>query len=176
MSQFRFRRRPLGARPSRYGLVSLALALGLAAGAGIFLDSGERIVEGRAYAIDGDTIRLNDTRIRLKGIDAPELEQTCLRGGQKYSCGEEARNALIALILRRNVKCRLSGRDRYRRLLGRCSVEDKDIGARLVEQGWAFAYGGYTWEEASARHRSAGLWAGSFEYPREWRSKYKHSY
>jgi endonuclease YncB( thermonuclease family) len=31
------------------------------------------LVEGRAFVIDGDTIKINDERIRLHGIDAPEI-------------------------------------------------------------------------------------------------------
>ncbi|MBF9232104.1 thermonuclease family protein [Microvirga sp. BT350] len=130
------------------------------------------MLDGRAYAVDGDTIRLRDTRIRLKGIDAPELDQTCLKAGQSYPCGEQARNALIAIILKQQVECRLSGRDRYKRPLAHCAVGGKDIGARMVEEGWAVAYGGYAGEEALARRRSAGLWAGTFEYPRDWRRKH----
>jgi endonuclease YncB( thermonuclease family) len=169
MFQPRFRHRPFPPRSSRRGLVSLILALGLAVGASVFLKPDERSMEGRAYAIDGDTIRLNDMRIRLKGIDAPELEQTCVKAGQPYFCGEEARNALIAIILKHQVTCRMSGRDRYRRPLARCSAEGKDIGGQLVEAGWALAYGDYTFEEAQAKRRSVGLWAGSFDSPRDWR-------
>ncbi|NIX76941.1 thermonuclease family protein [Microvirga terricola] len=174
MFQSRFPRRPFAARSSHRGLASLVLALGLAAGANLLLSPKEP-AEGRAYAVDGDTIRINEMRIRLKGIDAPELEQTCVRAGQPYLCGEEARNALVAILLKQQVECRLSGRDRYRRSLARCTVEGKDIGARLVEEGWAVAYGGYTWEETRARHRAVGLWAGSFDYPREWRRKHGRS-
>ena len=36
-------------------------------------------IVGSAYVIDGDTIKINDTRVRLNGIDTPESQQTCNR-------------------------------------------------------------------------------------------------
>ena len=46
---------------------------------------------GTARVIDGDTISIADTRIRLWGIDAPEREQTCAgRNGDTYECGRDA--------------------------------------------------------------------------------------
>ena len=45
------------------------------------------LVEGTAFVIDGDTIEINEERIRLHGIDAPELAQRCTEGGHLYPCG-----------------------------------------------------------------------------------------
>jgi endonuclease YncB( thermonuclease family) len=67
------------------------------------------------------------------------------------------------------ITCRIEGRDRYRRALATCSLDGDDIGAWLVEQGWAVGYRDYEREEARARSRSAGLWAGTFQRPVEWR-------
>lgn len=136
----------------------------------IALKPNGRSLEGRAQVTDGDTIRIGDARIRLKGIDAPEMDQTCSRGGRSYRCGETARRALIDLISGDAVKCNAAGRDRYQRILARCSVQGSDIGARLVEEGWAVSYGrDYNLQETRARSRSAGLWAGEFERPQDWR-------
>jgi endonuclease YncB( thermonuclease family) len=151
-------------------LSSLVLALGLAAGAWVALEPAGRSLKGRAYAVDGDTIRIGDSRLRLKGIDAPELRQTCRRSRQTWFCGEAARDALIGMILNHQVQCRSSGRDRYKRLLVYCTVDGQDLNRRLVEEGWAVAYDReYRAEEAGARHRAAGLWAGEFERPQDWR-------
>ena len=128
-------------------------------------------MQGRASAVDGDTLRLNDNRIRLKGIDAPELGQSCTGGdGRSYSCGQTARRALVDLMAGQTVRCRAAGRDRYQRILARCTVSGADLGTRRVEQGWAVSYGrDYEREEARARSGQAGLWAGAFERPQEWR-------
>ena len=130
------------------------------------------MLQGQAYATDGDTIRIGDARLRLKGIDAPEMRQTCSRSGQSYSCGEAARDALVNLIGNQPVQCRASGRDRYQRVLAFCTAGGRDLNARMVEEGWAVTYGrDYEAEEARARRLSAGLWAGEFERPQDWRRR-----
>lgn len=166
--RFRSRR----SRPS--GITSLILALALAGGVWLVLKPSGRALEGRAQVTDGDTIRIGETRIRLKGVDAPEMEQRCSRSGRSYACGETARQALIGLVSGETVRCRASGRDRYKRVLARCTVDGRDIGAQLVEAGWAVSYGrDYDSEEARAQRRSAGLWEGDFERPQSWRRQHR---
>lgn len=53
---------------------------------------------GTADVVDGDTLRINDTRVRLVGMDAPEMGQLCRFGGTPSDCGERAKKALSALI------------------------------------------------------------------------------
>ena len=118
---------------------------------------------------DGDSLAFGEEKIRLLGIDAPEFGQVCLRDGAEYACGRTARDALSRLIGGRVVVCTGRQRDRYSRLLASCRVGDADIGRGMVALGWAVAYGDYTEEEQAAREGGAGLWAGSFERPREWR-------
>nr|WP_281399840.1 thermonuclease family protein [Microvirga zambiensis] len=139
------------------------------------LKPSDRSLEGRAQVTDGDTIRIGEARIRIKGIDAPEMEQRCSRAGRAYACGEASRRALIDLVSGEIVRCRAAGRDRYQRILARCSVNAKDIGARMVEDGWAVSYGrDYDPEEIRARSRSVGLWEGEFERPQDWRREHSH--
>src|SRR5215211_3174989 len=128
-----------------------------------------RGIEGGAHIIDGDSLRVQGVEIRLKGVDAPEMHQVCSRAGQAYRCGEVARRALQARIADRPLACRIEGRDRYARSLARCRVGGQDLGAWLVREGLAVGYRDYEAEEASARGRSAGLWAGEFDRPSVWR-------
>jgi endonuclease YncB( thermonuclease family) len=154
------------------GLPSLVLALAFAGGAVFLFKPNSPSLEGRVHVVDGDTIHLDEAKIRLKGIDAPEMAQSCLRSGRSYACGDQARQALIELVSGSRVQCRASGRDRYRRILARCTANGSDIGARMVEDGWAVSYGrDYEPEEARAAGRGAGLWSGEFERPQDWRRR-----
>ena len=50
------------------------------------------LLQGEARAIDGDTLQVGDTRLRLHGIDAPELRQTCEdNSGEAWACGRRLR-------------------------------------------------------------------------------------
>jgi endonuclease YncB( thermonuclease family) len=128
-----------------------------------------RNVTGEAVINDGDTITLKGERIRLRGIDAPEYHQTCEKGGATYACGRAAREALARLAGSGAIECSGWERDRYDRLLAVCRSGAVDLNRRLVEDGWAIAYGDYADAEQSARERHVGLWAGTFERPRDWR-------
>lgn len=125
---------------------------------------------GVARVADGDSLSLGGERIRLWGIDAPELSQTCRRQGQDYPCGRLARDALRRLTEGRQISCEGWQRDRYQRLLADCSASGVDLSASQVAAGWAVAYGGYLLEEARARNAGLGLWQGEFERPSDWRA------
>lgn len=121
---------------------------------------------------DGDTLTLNGEKVRLLDIDAPELRQTCRIARRQYACGERSRDALIALVGQRPVTCAATRRDRYRRLLGDCRAGGVSLNLAQIEAGWAVAYGSKLKpEEAEARRDGVGIWAGTFEEPREWRQK-----
>jgi endonuclease YncB( thermonuclease family) len=101
------------------------------------------VIIGGARVIDGDTIDIAGARIRLKGIDAPELEQTCTdRRGEEWACGKAATRELRAHVQRQELTCDTRGLDQYRRVLAICSLPDgTDINAWMVRQGWAVASG-----------------------------------
>jgi len=83
---------------------------------------GEATLSGKAYAYDGDSIFFGrKVEVRLTGIDAPELAQTCHDGvGALWPCGKAAREALRRMIQGRTLHCTIEGKDKYRRLLGVC--------------------------------------------------------
>lgn len=126
-------------------------------------------MSGRARIVDGDTLVIDGKRIRLTGIDAPELRQVCRRGGQDWPCGTEARGRLRALIGAEQTTCAVDGTDRYARLLAVCSARNVDLNAAMVAAGYAVAFGNYAAEEDTARRGRLGLWAGTFDAPRTWR-------
>lgn len=128
--------------------------------------------QGAAVVNDGDSITLGAERIRLIGLDAPEFDQSCRKNGGDYPCGRMARNALTSLIAGKPVACAGWQRDRYGRLLASCTANGQDLNRKMVESGWAVSYGDFEAEEATARQRGAGLWAGSFDRPRDWRSQH----
>ncbi len=69
--------------------------------------------------------------------------------------------------------CEDLGRDRYKRIIGRCTVADEDMGEWMVSEGLALAYRRYSLDyvdqEADARAARRGIWAGEFVKPWEWR-------
>jgi endonuclease YncB( thermonuclease family) len=132
----------------------------------------QRDITGAAEAVDGDSIRLNGEDLRLKGLDAPELFQTCRVSGRETACGREARAALRKLLTSGLTTCIGGERDRYSRLLVVCRVRGVDINAAMVRDGQAVSFGSYQSEEAEAKAAYRGLWAGEFERPRDWRLRH----
>ena len=130
-------------------------------------------VAGTATVIDGDTLEIHGQRIRLHGIDAPESRQLCRLDGKPWHCGRDAANALAEKIDRRPVTCEDLGRDRYKRIIARCTVAGEDLEKWMVANGWALAYRRYSLDyvdqEAEAQAARRGIWAGEFVKPWEWR-------
>ena len=119
-------------------------------------------IVGKAWVIDGDTIEIAGTRIRLDGIDAPESDQPCTDPqGKPWQCGRAATRELRAHIRSRELTCNARAFDRYRRVLAVCALPDgSDINAWMVRQGWAVAYGFakvYEFEEAQAQEAERGI-------------------
>ena len=153
-----------------YRLVAFALAVGFISIGGSVYGSGRSQapsgpITGDVRVIDGDTIVVGDTRIRLEGIDAPETAQTC---GRKWfgswPCGTAATEALAKLIGSKPVRCEPRGLDKYGRTLATCFVDGHDINAQMVRQGYAWAFvrysTSYVREEAAARAEGLGIWQG----------------
>ena len=122
-------------------------------------------------------LRLNEERIRLNGIDAPETGQRCRNGnGKAYRCGAVAAEALDRfLAASRPTRCEFVERDRYGRFVGDCYRADgASVSEYLVRNGFAldyvkYSHGKYSKEEAKAKNEKAGLWSGEFTPPWEWR-------
>lgn len=137
--------------------------------------SAESVV-GHPKIIDGDTVVIGDTIVRIAGIDAPESDQSCLRdNGHRWNCGKAAATALQQAIGKRTISCNGTERDKYGRLLAACRRGREDIGAYLVNRGLALAYLRYedTYEEQqqTAKKYRRGIWSGTFDDPEQHREQ-----
>ncbi|MHC3940176.1 thermonuclease family protein [Paenochrobactrum sp. BZR 588] len=126
---------------------------------------------GIAIVIDGDTIILSNQRLRLKGIDAPEIKQTCQINNQAQACGVTAKQALQRKIARQAIHCTSTARDKYKRFLAICYLDQTELNQWMVEQGYAISYYDYPAQEHEARLNKRGIWAGKFERPQDWRKR-----
>lgn len=131
---------------------------------------------GKPRIIDGDTIEIAGTPIRLYGIDAPEAGQTCEADSRIWHCGSNAEFALAEMIGGNWVACRTRGVDSAQRILGICHLagfEGPEINRRMVSEGWALADpltgSGYSGTESAARRAGFGIWRSHFVVPWEWR-------
>lgn len=121
--------------------------------------------------IDGDTLRLGKTTIRIYGIDAPELSQTCTRkNGKIYACGKHARNALTDFASSGRVRCDTIAKDVYGRTVAKCYAGADDLAQSMAATGNAVAIAKeYQPAEQTAQQKNIGLWQGKFTLPAEWR-------
>ena len=101
-------------------------------------------LSGKARVTDGDTIRFGETRVRLFGIDAPEIKQTCDFEDKTWNCGIEARIALVKMIAEQEVSCEKKDKDRYGRIIAVCMAGGVNLNALMVREGWALAYRKYS--------------------------------
>lgn len=179
--QFGRRRRgmPRFAGLALVGLVLCGLALFQTWQGGALIAPAPSPALAAVRAVDGDTLSAQDQgkaqRIRLSGIDAPELSQTCRNAqGRSWSCGMAARSHLAGLVGRGYVTCTRRGEDRYGRMLATCAATGvPDIGDAMVRAGYAVNYSRYTSDYASAEREARaarrGLWQGEFDNPEDWR-------
>jgi endonuclease YncB( thermonuclease family) len=128
--------------------------------------------------LDGDTVEIRGIKVRLEGIDAPEVNQFCLDDkSQPRECGKGVRDRLIEKSAGRSWTCHVSGQDVYRRSLAFCYVGGEDIQRWMVRSGFALSFRRYSHaydaDEATAREAHAGLWSGAFIAPWDWRSRNK---
>ena len=129
----------------------------------------------RARVIDGDTLALGSRHVRLWGIDAPELAQTCANQfGLRYHCGAEARDWLAAFLSDQLVRCETKKTDSYGRDIATCQTTNGvDIARSIVLAGYAVAYTRYTdrykADEIHARSAKTGIWRGQFTPPEQYR-------
>ena len=138
----------------------------------------EKIIEGKAKIIDGDTIHIGKNKIRLHGIDALEINQTCTIKEKTWECGIESYLALKSIILNNKVQCEIIDVDQYKRLIGKCFVNKIYINQYMVQNGWAIPYRYYSLDfiddEEAGKNNKAGIWKGKFLEPYLFRKQQKN--
>lgn len=163
---------PPSAEPSARRLLAalavpaLALLTGLQAPPARAGEAAPRTVSGPATVVDGATLDLGGRRLRLYGIDAPDLDQTCSDGHERdYACGHAAAEALTARIGGESVTCEPRGSDGT----ALCRRDGEDLAAWMVANGYAIADrstpAAYEAQDRRAWGRRVGLWSGVFEIP-----------
>lgn len=106
------------------------------------------------HITDGDTIRFGPARVRLYGIQAPEMDTPD---------GPRARAALVAIIGTGEVVCQDTGDRSYRRVVARCfDAQGRDLSEQMVREGWAtdwprFSRGRYALAQGIAFIEGRGL-------------------
>lgn len=103
---------------------------------------------------DGDTFRFGALRVRIWGVDAPELETRF---------GPSARDQLARLVANRRVTCRDTGKRSYDRIVAQCwNWQGEDIAAAMARSGWAvdwptYSGGRYQPDQQAAQRDHAGV-------------------
>ncbi len=93
-------------------------------------------LRGPAYVVDGDTVVVRKTQIRLFGIDAPEMD---------HPYGKQAKWALVSLCRGQSVTVEFVAQDSYGRTVGRCYLQDgRDLSAEMVKLGMAIDWPKYS--------------------------------
>lgn len=147
-------------------IVIIALIFSFNQGFNAFLPQqnlGKELTGKVSKVIDGDTIELlakenpyhhiTKLKIRLYGIDAPELKQ---------AYGKEAKEYLSALVLKQEVSLIIENKDKYDRFVSTLFLKGQDINKEMVKNGYAHAYESfskkYLAEQANAKIFKLGLW------------------
>ena len=129
---------------------------------------------GTIRVIDADTIDVGGERVRLYGLDAPEIGQPCDLAGQTIDCGRWVSGLVKARFEGRAARCTTRDIDRYGRQVATCDVGGVDIGQVIVGEGWAIAYRRYSdiydLDEKAAAVAGRGLWAAAMEDPETFRA------
>ena len=125
-------------------------------------------ITGRVVGVhDGDTITVlvasnQQIRVRLNGIDAPELHQ---------AFGNKAKQALSGKVFGQTVTLVVKNKDRYGRTVADVWIDKRWINLELTREGWAWMYRQYSRSpelneaEHQARESKSGLWADRAPVP-----------
>ena len=86
-------------------------------------------------------LKINGLHVKLLGLEAPYMQQTCAdKFGQGYRCGQKSRDWLQNWLQGKMIKCHIISPENNGRATGVCFSQGYDVGAVIVNAGWAVAY------------------------------------
>ena len=151
------------------GVASFGVVLMVALPADLFGHASDRATSltadpSQVAVVDGDTMRVRDVLVRLRGIEAPVRGEAC-RGvsAEPIDCGTAASSALAGLVRNRTLVCQIGERDRRGFAVATCDAAGINLNRAMVADGWARAMPSDPTLhaiEAEARDAARGLWRG----------------
>jgi endonuclease YncB( thermonuclease family) len=149
-------------------VVLLLLLLSISASA------GAAVLSSYAFVNEDGTLRIRSRTVHLYGIYLPDTGRHCRSNQLPMFCGSRAALALEFKI-KGFVRCEIIERNPDRSVTAVCRVnysafdEGDDLGAYLLERGWALALPDAPFEyhalERIARSRGVGVWGISIDRP-----------
>jgi endonuclease YncB( thermonuclease family) len=121
-----------------------------------------KTIAGRVTVVDGETLQIAATRVRLAGIAQSADDHVCERtDDERWKCGPRALNALDEFLEESIVSCTLKDNDEQGRLVATCFAGGTDIALWLIRGGLATAAPAnsrYMKAEGEARAAKRGMW------------------
>ena len=133
-------------------------------------------ITGPVRVVDGNTLDVGGQVVRLYGIQAPHLEQTCrTRKGQEQQCGRISSMGLTEMVRGPEARCEDKGLDTEGRRHALCFIGWLNLSEEMVASGYALADpvtgADFQRAETFAQARKEGLWRTEFTKPWEWQGQ-----
>lgn len=151
-----------------------AAALGLCLVLALIRSELKQVHFGEAVVQGGEQLVINGQRLRLWGIQMPQVEATCILGNGRWPCGAYATAALMVKTRKGRVMCLEKGSADQKPAPAKCYTTRnlftwKDMGRELVNDGWAMPKlkdsREYLPMAADAETAGRGLWRNSAASP-----------
>ena len=130
-------------------------------------------IYGPTRVLSGDTLVMNGYVIKLYAVAAPDIKQTCAaQDGRGYRCGQQSAIWLSEWLSDNQVECHIVQDSGQGYLIGVCMLGAYDIGAAIINAGWAVANPAqskiYEPYQNQAIENRRGMWDGKFYMPWDW--------
>lgn len=120
-----------------------------------------------AFVNDDGSLRIRGQTVWLDGIIIPPTDRACQSNVRPIRCAPQAALALNFKVGPNFVHCTIRDRRPNRDIIARCTVDDEDLAAWLIQRGWAAAAPDappeYVVLEKIARQRGFGVWGVPIE-------------